>query len=154
MQIKLYKFYMENRSRSNEEQKKGSILFQDFQNLQRIWTAPLVLRYNSDKYEQVQQKKRDNMDTDEESDGSLKDFIDDDDSNESSSDDSLESDNSDDEVMSINSDEPLKKSKKMKKKKNAPAPRRTRASRAEGKHSGGFVNKDYNFVFVFCRKTI
>ena len=135
MQIKLYKFYMENRSRSNEEQKKGSILFQDFQNLQRIWTAPLVLRYNSDKYEQVQQKKRDNMDTDEDSDGSLKDFIDDDDSAESSSDDTLESDNSDDEVMSINSDEPLKKSKKTKKKKNAPTARKTRAMRAEGKHS-------------------
>ena len=134
MQIKLYKFYMENRSRSNEEQKKGSILFQDFQNLQRIWTAPLVLRYNSDKYEQVQKKKRDNMDSDEESDGSLKDFIDDDGSAESSSDDTLESDNSDDEVMSINSDEPLKKSKKIMKKKNTPAPRRTRAMKAEGKH--------------------
>lgn len=135
MQIKLYKFYMENRSRSNEEQKKGSILFQDFQNLQRIWTAPLVLRYNSDKYEQVQQKKRDNMDSDEESDGSIKDFIDDDDSEDSSSDNSLESDNSDDEVMSINSDEPLKKSKKTKKKKNAPTARRTRAMRAEGENS-------------------
>ena len=42
----------------------------------------------------------------------------------------LESDNSDDEVMSINSDEPLKKSKK-----NVPTPRRTRAMRTEGKQS-------------------
>lgn len=59
LQIKLYKFYMENKARNSEEgqSKRTSILFADFQNLQRIWTHPRVLRYNSDRYEVNQQKK-------------------------------------------------------------------------------------------------
>lgn len=49
---------MENKSgRTDPTQKKSSILFADFQNLQRIWTHPMVLRYNSERYEIVQQKK-------------------------------------------------------------------------------------------------
>ncbi|GAB0094799.1 Transcriptional regulator ATRX homolog [Sergentomyia squamirostris] len=78
LQIKLYKFYMENKSKCVDEggSKRTSILFADFQNLQRIWTHPRVLRYNSDRYEEIQQKKR--LFEDEDSEGSLKDFIDDD----------------------------------------------------------------------------
>lgn len=77
LQVKLYKHYMENISKraTDTTQKKSSILFSDFQNLQRIWTHPRVLRYNSDRYEIAQQKKR--LD-ESESEGSLKDFIDDD----------------------------------------------------------------------------
>lgn len=110
LQIKLYKFYMENKARNSEEgqSKRTSILFADFQNLQRIWTHPRVLRYNSDRYEVNQQKKvgssggvrllkllvnvefylkqREMYDDEEESAGSLKDFIDDESSTSSSSD--------------------------------------------------------------------
>ena len=131
MQVKLYKYYMENRSRSNDENggRKGSILFQDFQNLQRIWTAPLVLRYNSNRYEAEMQRRRD-LESDEESEGSLKDFIDDSDSAASTS--SASSDASDDDdAMSINSDEVKKKKKKSKKGKSAPLQRRTRATAAD-----------------------
>lgn len=133
MQVKLYKYYMENRSRSNDENggRKGSILFQDFQNLQRIWTAPLVLRYNSNRYEAEMQRRRD-LESDEESEGSLKDFIDDSDSAASTS--SASSDASDDDdAMSINSEEAKKKKKKSKKAKSAPLPRRTRATAADRK---------------------
>lgn len=37
--------------------KSSGFLFPDFQSLQRIWTHPLVLKYNSDRYEIMQQKK-------------------------------------------------------------------------------------------------
>lgn len=57
LQIKLYTQYMETKSEFDSTAKKSSILFSDFQNLQRIWTHPRVLRYNSDKYELNQQKK-------------------------------------------------------------------------------------------------
>lgn len=91
LQVKLYKYYMENKSgRIDPTQKRSSILFADFQNLQRIWTHPRILRYNSDKYEQVQQKKRDEESED--------DFIADNTSEESatssSSSESSDSDNS------------------------------------------------------------
>lgn len=123
---------MENKSNTQEDgpPKRASVLFQDFQNLQRIWTAPRVLRYNSDKYEIVQQKKRDNMESDEESIGSIKDFLDDDESDAastSSAGSESDSEKSEGSAISINSDEPLKKSKK--KKKEAPV-RRTRANAA------------------------
>lgn len=36
---------------------RTSVLFSDFQNLQRIWTHPRVMRYNSDRYEIAAQKK-------------------------------------------------------------------------------------------------
>lgn len=36
---------------------KSGFLFPDFQSLQRIWTHPLVLKYNSERYEIMQQKK-------------------------------------------------------------------------------------------------
>jgi transcriptional regulator ATRX len=129
MQVKLYKYYMEHKSRSNDENggRKGSILFQDFQNLQRIWTAPLVLRYNSNRYEIEMQKKKD-LESEDESEGSLKDFIDDTDSGESTPESSSSDDLSDDDGTSIHSDE---KKKKKKKKKGPQLPRRTRAKAAE-----------------------
>lgn len=43
LQIKLYKYYMEHKP-SVETTRKAATLFQDFQNLQRIWTHPRVLR--------------------------------------------------------------------------------------------------------------
>lgn len=133
MQVKLYKHYMENKSKSNDENggRKGSILFQDFQNLQRIWTAPLVLRYNSNRYEQEMQRRKD-LESEDESEGSLKDFIDDSESAASTSSESS-GDDSDEDATSIHSDDP-KKSKKKKKKQKGPAlPRRTRAMAAESK---------------------
>lgn len=139
MQVKLYKYYMEKKSRSNEENggRKGSILFQDFQNLQRIWTAPLVLRYNSNRYE-VEMQRRKDLESEDESEGSLKDFIDDSESAASTSSSSTE--NQSDEEASIHSDEPKKKKKK--KQKHAPAARRTRAKAAdcESKNLSQFVS--------------
>lgn len=131
MQVKLYKYYMENKSRSNDENggRKGSILFQDFQNLQRIWTAPLVLRYNSNKYEIEMQKRRD-LESDDESEGSLKDFIDDSESAASTSSSSSEG-QSDEDGTSIHSDDPKKSKKKKKKQKSSLLPRRTRAKAAD-----------------------
>lgn len=83
-QVKLYKYYMANISRhrldsGSETTKKSSMLFQDYQNLQRIWTHPRVLRYNSDRYQVAQMKK---MMDQSESEGSIKDFLDDDDDDE------------------------------------------------------------------------
>lgn len=134
MQVKLYKYYMEKRSRSNEENsgRKGSILFQDFQNLQRIWTAPLVLRYNSNRYEAEMQRRRD-LESEDESEGSIKDFIDDSDSAASTSSSSTDGNSENDDAGSINSDEVKKKKKRGRKSKAVALPRRTRAMAAEGK---------------------
>lgn len=133
MQVKLYKYYMENKSRSNDENggRKGSILFQDFQNLQRIWTAPLVLRYNSNRYE-IEMQKRKDLESEDESEGSLKDFIDDSESAASTSSSSSD-DHSDEDATSIHSDEPKKSKKKKKKQKHTLLPRRTRAKAADCK---------------------
>lgn len=43
LQIKLYKYYMEHRP-ALETTRRAATLFSDFQNLQRIWTHPRVLR--------------------------------------------------------------------------------------------------------------
>lgn len=130
MQIALYKYYMEKKARHGDSGRKGSILFQDFQNLQRIWTAPKVLRYNSDRYEIEMQRRRD-LESEDESVGSIKDFIDDSDEGEttpSNSDDS-DDDGDDDDCGSIQSDEEGKKKKK-KKNKAVILPRKTRAMAA------------------------
>ncbi|KAL5277880.1 ATRX family protein [Megaselia abdita] len=76
----VYEFYMREQRRliSEDSQSKGATLFQDFQNLRRIWTHPMCLRVNSDT---VIQKK---MMADDDEEGSLKDFIDDDTSDASS----------------------------------------------------------------------
>lgn len=46
----VYEFYMREQRRlmSGDSQSKGASLFQDFQNLRRIWTHPMCLRVNSD----------------------------------------------------------------------------------------------------------
>jgi transcriptional regulator ATRX len=149
---------MENKSKRLDDggTKRASVLFQDFQNLQRIWTAPRVLRYNSDKYEIEQQKRRDMNESDEESIGSIKDFIDDEDSESSGSGSSSSGTESDDEgsIQSINSDEPLKKIKKKKKEskddkeaKDGPIIRRTRANAENCKYK--FSSSDIR-VFYCC----
>ncbi|XP_058060545.1 transcriptional regulator ATRX homolog [Anopheles bellator] len=105
MQCTLYKHYMENFARQRQPddpmQKGSARLFADFQNLQRIWTHPMVLRYNSDRYEFNQQKK--DMDRDlgseDESVGSMKDFLDDSDSEQMTS--SGSSSDSEDDVQSV-----------------------------------------------------
>lgn len=84
LQVRLYRYYMDNISRRREDAsgaqpKRSSMLFQDYQNLQRIWTHPRVLRYNSDRYEVAQMKKRFDA---SESEGSIKDFLDDEDDEE------------------------------------------------------------------------
>lgn len=120
---------MANRPAQSEFGKtRSSILFQDFQNLQRIWTHPRVLRYNSDRYEQMVQKKKFLASDDEE--GSLKDFIDDDDDDsdlDNSSSDSNSSSSNDSDVQSVHSDEPSN-SKKV-------SFRRTRANAKDCKYN-------------------
>lgn len=119
-------FYMQNRpDRSEEGKTRSSILFQDFQNLQRIWTHPRVLRYNSDRYEIAARKRKEAQSDDEE--GSLKDFIDDEDDDEevvslpsTSSNSSSDSEHS---AQSIDSDKP-----KVSKKSSTQLSRRTRAN--------------------------
>ena len=71
-------------------------LFADFQELQRIWTHPFVLRLNQEKVEKANEKKRLEA---SDSEGSLKDFIDD----GSDSDICSTSDNSD--VQCLDSDD-------------------------------------------------
>lgn len=120
---------MEHRPSQNEEGKtRSSVLFQDFQNLQRIWTHPRVLRYNSDRYEINARKKKDALSEDEDE-GSLKEFVDEDEDEEegvasipSSSSDSPIS--SDCESTSNESSKP----KSVKKNTAVQLARRTRAS--------------------------
>lgn len=119
---------MENKSRRGDSGRKGSILFQDFQNLQRIWTAPKVLRYNSDRYE-IEMQRRKDLESEDESIGSIKDFIDDSEGDTTPTDSDDSSDDEDDECGSIQSDEGGKKKKK-KKNKAIPLPRKTRAMAA------------------------
>ncbi|XP_061718363.1 transcriptional regulator ATRX homolog isoform X1 [Cydia pomonella] len=104
IQIKLYQHYLDNYSRRPLPGKSSGFLFPDFQSLQRIWTHPLVLKYNSERYEIMQQKKRDKEE--EDSEGSLADFIDDD----STPDESSTEESTDD--LSDLSDDSRKKSKK------------------------------------------
>ncbi|XP_049285576.1 transcriptional regulator ATRX homolog [Anopheles funestus] len=100
LQSTLYKYFMENlagkRLIDDPTQKRSSMLFTDFQNLQRIWTHPRVLRYNSDRYEIKQQRKRD-LDSENESGSSMKDFIADEESAESTP----ESSDDDSDVQSV-----------------------------------------------------
>ncbi|XP_050509138.1 transcriptional regulator ATRX homolog isoform X2 [Diabrotica virgifera virgifera] len=70
VQVKIYKTYMEKYARKNEGSNRTSFLFNDFQQLQRICTHPRVLLDKSI-------EKKEKLTDDEESEGSLKDFIDD-----------------------------------------------------------------------------
>lgn len=130
---------MTNRPAPNEfGRTRSSILFQDFQNLQRIWTHPRVLRYNSDRYEQMVQKKKFLASDDEE--GSLKDFIDDEDDtdsdddlsnqNSSSSDSDAAASSNGSSVQSIHSDKPSHSKKDQK----GAGPRRTRSNAKDCKY--------------------
>ncbi|XP_013172876.1 PREDICTED: transcriptional regulator ATRX homolog isoform X1 [Papilio xuthus] len=107
VQIKLYQHYLDNYSRRPLPGKSSGFLFPDFQSLQRIWTHPLVLKYNSERYEIMQQKKRE-REEEEDSEGSLADFIDD----ESTPDESSTAESS--EEYSDGSDDSHKKNKKKK----------------------------------------
>ncbi|KAJ8719753.1 hypothetical protein PYW08_011928 [Mythimna loreyi] len=111
VQIKLYQHYLDNYSRRPLPGKSSGFLFPDFQSLQRIWTHPLVLKYNSERYEIMQQKKREREE--EDSEGSLVDFIDDDSTPEETS-----TEESSDELSDV-SDDSRKKSKKKNKAKKS-----------------------------------
>lgn len=94
LQIKLYLYYMQHRP-AMDTSKKAATLFQDFQNLQRIWTHPRVLRYNSDNYEKIMAKKELEA---SDSEGSLRNFINDSgDESDAKSTSSFDSDNNDDD---------------------------------------------------------
>lgn len=80
-------------------QRNGS-LFADFQELQRIWTHPYVLRLNAEKVEKANEKKRLEA---SDSEGSLKDFIDDASDTEASS-ISLASSESNSDIECLDSD--------------------------------------------------
>ncbi|XP_058825993.1 transcriptional regulator ATRX homolog isoform X2 [Topomyia yanbarensis] len=116
LQTTLYKHYMENLARrQGEDCKRSSMLFADFQNLQRIWTHPRVLRYNSDRYEYMQKKKRDMESEAEESEGSIKDFLDDGDSEAETTPSETSSSESDSDGSGSDASHKKKKSKKNKK---------------------------------------
>ena len=55
-QEKLYKHYLENYS-SRGYQGKGAQLFADFQQLQRIWTHPRVLKMSAERNEMKAEKE-------------------------------------------------------------------------------------------------
>ncbi|XP_045500028.1 transcriptional regulator ATRX homolog isoform X2 [Colias croceus] len=122
VQTKLYQHYLDNYSRRPLAGKSSGFLFPDFQSLQRIWTHPLVLKYNSERYEIMQQKKREREE--EDSEGSLKDFIDDESTSEESS-----SEESTDESSYL-SDDSRKKNKKKKSPKKSKARSTRRGTRA------------------------
>ncbi|KAJ8720345.1 hypothetical protein PYW07_012388 [Mythimna separata] len=111
VQVKLYQHYLDNYSRRPLPGKSSGFLFPDFQSLQRIWTHPLVLKYNSERYEIMQQKKREREE--EDSEGSLVDFIDDD-----STPDETSTEESSDDLSDV-SDDSRKKSKKKNKAKKS-----------------------------------
>ncbi|KAF5291302.1 hypothetical protein FQA39_LY03453 [Lamprigera yunnana] len=84
-QIKLYQHYKDNFSQKPEKSKiKSSFLFSDFQEFQRICTHPRVLLLKTEE----QSKKLVTSDEEEDSEGSLKDFIDDESEGKTTSDDS------------------------------------------------------------------
>lgn len=85
LQQQLYEYYMNTQRDliSSDIGGKGARLFQDFQDLRRIWTHPMSLRYNSDS---VIRKRIMADDSD-----SIDDFIDDEDDESSNSSDSTES---------------------------------------------------------------
>ncbi|KAK7873345.1 hypothetical protein R5R35_011387 [Gryllus longicercus] len=72
LQIKLYKYFLENLSFASPDGQKTKTarLFSDFQALQRIWTHPRVLLMNAERRE-----KKQLLEEDYDSEGSLKDFI-------------------------------------------------------------------------------
>ncbi|KAG4079249.1 hypothetical protein HA402_006972 [Bradysia odoriphaga] len=124
LQIKLYEYYIKQRPVADTAKPtRSSVLFQDFQNLQRIWTHPRVLRFNSDRYEVKEQRRRAELSEDEESEGSLKDFIADSDTDES------EAESTSSSSSSVASDDSRKKGKR--KAAKVPVKRRTRANKDE-----------------------
>lgn len=97
-QVKIYRHYMDRFARQGDGSNRTSFLFADFQELQRICTHPRVLLDRS------KEKKEKDVD-DEESEGSLKDFIDDGEvSSEHSSRSSSSGSNSDSEDSSKDKD--------------------------------------------------
>nr|XP_012224632.1 PREDICTED: transcriptional regulator ATRX isoform X2 [Linepithema humile] len=93
IQIKMYEYYLANLARNRKQNSGGGgTLFADYQALQRIWTHPMVLRWNAAKIEKANEKKLTS-----DSEGSLRDFIDDDTSDAGDSSNS----NSDSDVQAI-----------------------------------------------------
>ncbi|XP_044263251.1 transcriptional regulator ATRX homolog isoform X2 [Tribolium madens] len=78
-QIKLYQHYMDRFARTGDGSNRTSFLFVDFQALQRICTHPRVLLDKSIEMKLAREKRDDES---EESEGSLKDFINDDEDDE------------------------------------------------------------------------
>ncbi|XP_028027063.1 transcriptional regulator ATRX homolog isoform X4 [Bombyx mandarina] len=135
VQVKLYQHYLENYSRRPMPGKSSGFLFPDFQSLQRIWTHPLVLKYNSERYEIMQQKKREREE--EDSEGSLVDFIDDDSTPEETSTEESSDDSSD------VSDDSQKKSKKKKAAKKSKA-KDSKASTRRGTRANPVEQEDHH----------
>ncbi|KAF2905325.1 hypothetical protein ILUMI_00852 [Ignelater luminosus] len=123
VQINIYQYYLSNYSRRplDNTKMRTSFLFVDFQEFQRICTHPRVLLLKS---EEVHRKRL--FEDDEDSEGSLKDFIDDGSSSASSSKSSSSGSDSDSSGSGGNSN----KSKDGKKKKQTGGPRLTRNSAA------------------------
>ncbi|XP_034242140.1 transcriptional regulator ATRX homolog isoform X2 [Thrips palmi] len=113
-QEKLYRHYLEFKS-ARGQAGKGAQLFADFQQLQRVWTHPRVLKMSQERNE-LKAEKEDATD----SEGSLRDFIDDGSGSDSSS-SSSSSEEDDDDVVCLSGGET--------KKKKAPPARRTRSNK-------------------------
>ncbi|XP_060536175.1 transcriptional regulator ATRX homolog [Cylas formicarius] len=132
VQAKLYMHYMKNFAQKRiEGSRNTSFLFTDFQELQRICTHPRVLLDKS-----VEDKDKNLITDEEDSEGSLKDFIDDGTSEEEESSGTSTSESG----SASDSDNSLKKNKK--KKKKSKATRLTRAQRAQKRENGDMSDSD------------
>ncbi|XP_012279926.1 transcriptional regulator ATRX homolog isoform X2 [Orussus abietinus] len=100
VQVEMYQYYLNNLAR--RQRVAGGSLFADFQELQRVWTHPIVLKLNAEKVERANEKKRLEA---SDSEGSLRDFIDDgDDSDTSSTSSGSAGSKSNDDVQLIDSE--------------------------------------------------
>ncbi|KAJ1526822.1 hypothetical protein ONE63_008390 [Megalurothrips usitatus] len=120
LQEKMYRHYLEHFS-SKGYQGKGAQLFADFQQLQRIWTHPRVMKMSQERSDLKAEKEED-----EDSEGSLRDFIDDGSDTTSSSSSSDAKSDDDDDVVCLSDESTNGKKKSRKPKQNT---RRTRSNK-------------------------
>ncbi|XP_051169318.1 transcriptional regulator ATRX homolog isoform X2 [Leptopilina boulardi] len=98
LQIELYQYYLDNFTGGSA---RGPKLFANYHALQRICTHPIVMKMNAEKME----KKR--LEEEDDSEGSLKDFIDDGSDSSESSSDNNDKDGSDVQCVDSDKDVPI-----------------------------------------------
>ncbi|GFG39285.1 hypothetical protein Cfor_02210, partial [Coptotermes formosanus] len=109
VQIKAYRYYLENCAMGKSGvNSRGTQLFNDYQNLSRIWTHPRVLQMSAENAEKNAEKKR-LLESDSE--GSLRDFIDDGDADDTETTESSDKSSSDESDVQVIAEGGEKKSK-------------------------------------------